>query len=177
MVAPGRRAVADIPCGVDRALHTENSLSLDAKRRAHSHQTSLNTTLRRFVATAIAGLEFHNDAVPIRGVASFNLLMPVNQLDGVQQSVPRAIAMMPAASVADYEDIVSRLRGVGALVDQTIALMERGVAAGLTPPRITLRDLPAQVSAQLLDDPLKSPMLEAFHSVLRLSGGNGQVGR
>jgi len=120
---------------------------------------------RDLIATAVEGLAFHNDAVPIRGVVPFNLLMPINQMDGVQQSVPRTIAMMPAATVAEYEDIVSRLRGVGPLVDQTIALMEKGVAAGLTPPRITLRDLPAQVSAQLVAEPLKSPMLEGFRSV------------
>ena len=151
-----------------RAQYLKDSLqrlvSIDRGQLAANDQ--LNYDLYRdLIATAIAGLEFHNDAVPIRGVASFNLLMPVNQLDGVQQSVPRAIAMMPAASAADYQDIVSRLRSVGVLVDQTIALMERGVAAGMTPPRITLRDLPAQVSAQLLTDPLKSPMLEAFRSV------------
>jgi uncharacterized protein (DUF885 family) len=151
-----------------RAQYLKDSLShlMSIDRGQLASHDQLNYDLYRdLIATAVAGLAFHNDAVPIRGVASFNLLMPINQLDGVQQSVPRAIAMMPAASVADYEDIVSRLRGVGALVDQTIALMERGVAAGLTPPRITLRDLPAQVSAQLPDDPLKSPMLEAFHSV------------
>jgi uncharacterized protein (DUF885 family) len=120
---------------------------------------------RDLIATAVEGLGFHNDAVPIRGVVPFNLLMPVNQMDGVQQSVPRTIAMMPAATVAEYEGIVSRLRGVGRLVDQTIALMEKGVAAGLTPPRITLRALPEQVSAQLVAEPLKSPMLEGFRSV------------
>ncbi len=152
-------------------------------RRAHSLKDSLQRLLsiergqltpndqfhydlyRDLIATAVEGLEFHNDAIPIRGVASFNVLMPVNQMDGVQQSVPRTIAMMPTATVAEYEDIVSRLRGVGRLVDQTIALMERGVAAALTPPRITLRDLPAQVSAQLVAEPLKSPMLEGFRSV------------
>jgi len=120
---------------------------------------------RDLIATAVEGLAFHNDALPIRGVASFNVLMPINQMDGVQQSVPRTLGMMPTATVPEYEDIVSRLRGVGRLVDQTIALMERGVAAGLTPPRITLRDLPAQVSAQLVAEPLKSPMLEGFRSV------------
>ena len=151
-----------------RAQYVKDSLqrllSIDRGQLAINDQ--LNYDLYRdLIATAIAGLEFHNDAVPIRGVVSFNLLMPVNQLDGVQQSVPRAIAMMPTATVADYEDIVSRLRSVGPLVDQTIALMERGVAAGLTPPRMTLRDLPAQVSAQLVDDPLKSPMLAGFSSM------------
>jgi uncharacterized protein (DUF885 family) len=47
-------------------------------------------------------------------------------------------------------------------VDQTIALMEQGLTAQMTPPRITLRDLSGQVKAQIFDDPMKSPMLEAF---------------
>ena len=134
-------------------------------REALSAEHQVNYDIYRdLLSTAIEGLAFHNDALPIRGVASFNLLMPVNQLDGVQQSVPRILGMMPRATLEDYQNLVSRLKGVGALVDQTIALMERGVAAGFTPPRLPLRDLPDQVSAQLVDDPLKSPMLEAFVS-------------
>ena len=37
------------------------------------------------------GLEFQNDAMPIRGVIPHNLLMPMNQIEGVQQDVPRTI--------------------------------------------------------------------------------------
>jgi uncharacterized protein (DUF885 family) len=40
--------------------------------------------------------------------------------------------------------------------------MGRGLAAGMTPPAVTLRDVPDQVKAQIGDDPLKSPMLAAF---------------
>ena len=89
-------------------------------------------------------------------------LMPVTQLGGVQQDVPSTIAQSPASTVRDYEDIVARLRGVPALVDQTIALLERGLAARVTPPRVTLRDVPQQVQNLLVDDPLTSPMLQAF---------------
>jgi uncharacterized protein (DUF885 family) len=88
--------------------------------------------------------------------------MPINQLEGIQQDIPRTIALMPTATRDDYENIVSRLEGVGAVVDQTIALMRRGLAAGMTPPAVTLRDVPDQVKAQIGDDPLKSPMLAAF---------------
>ncbi|MET0165726.1 MAG: DUF885 family protein, partial [Vicinamibacterales bacterium] len=112
--------------------------------------------------TAIAGLEFHNDALPIRGVIPHNLRMPLNQLEGVALDVPRTIALMPKATRTDYENIVARLRSVDVLVDQTLALMEQGLADGLTPPRITVRDVPAQVQAQLVDDPARSPLLEAF---------------
>jgi uncharacterized protein (DUF885 family) len=141
----------------------ERWLSIDRARLTTDEQLNYDI-YRDLLSTAIEGLAFHNDALPIRGVAAFNLLMPVNQLDGVQQSVPRILAMMPRMTLEDYQNIVSRLKGVGALVDQTIALMERGVAAGFTPPRLPLRDLPDQVGAQLVDDPLKSPMLEAFVS-------------
>jgi uncharacterized protein (DUF885 family) len=89
-------------------------------------------------------------------------LMPITQLDGVQQNVPNTIAQMPTATVRDYEDIVARLRAIPVLVNQTTVLLERGLAQGLTPPRITLRDVPSQALELVVDDPLKSPMLEAF---------------
>jgi uncharacterized protein (DUF885 family) len=117
---------------------------------------------RDLVQTAIQGLGFHNDAIPFRGVVPHNLLMPITQLEGIPQDIPRTFALMPTASRDDYENIISRLSGVAPLVDQTIALMDRGLAAGFSPPKVTLRDVPGQVEAQILDDPLKSPMLAAF---------------
>src|SRR5207244_1118240 len=60
------------------------------------------------------------------------------------------------------ENIVSRLEHVAPLVDQTIALMEQGLAAKMTPPKITFRDVPDQVKSQIVSDPMKSPMLESF---------------
>ena len=89
-------------------------------------------------------------------------LMPVTQLGGVQQDVPSTIAQMPAGNVHEYEDIVARLRAVPVLVNQTMVLLQRGMAAGLTPPRITLRDVPAQAQNLVVDDPLTSPLLTAF---------------
>jgi uncharacterized protein (DUF885 family) len=89
-------------------------------------------------------------------------LMPVNQLQGVQHRVPSTIAQMPAGTVPEYEDILARLRGVPAIVNQTLALLERGLARGITPPRITLRDVPDQVQNLVVDDALTSPLLKAF---------------
>jgi len=97
---------------------------------------------RDLIDTAARGLDFHNDAMPVKGVIPRNLLMPINQLEGVQQDIPRTFAMMPAVTREDYENIVLRLERMGPLVDQTIALMEQGLAAGVTPPKITFRDVP-----------------------------------
>jgi uncharacterized protein (DUF885 family) len=120
---------------------------------------------RDLLEAAVKGLEFHNDAVPIKNVVPHNLLMPMNQLEGIQQDIPHVLAMMPAANLQDYENIVLRLERIAPLVDQTIALMEQGLAAKMTPPKITFRDVPAQVQSQIFDDPMKSPMLEAFTKI------------
>ena len=89
-------------------------------------------------------------------------LMAITQLDGVQQDVPSTIAKMPAGTVRNYEDILARLRAVPVLVNQTIVLLQRGLATGITPPRITLRDVPSQAQDLVVDDPLTSPLLSAF---------------
>lgn len=117
---------------------------------------------RQMLETAVEGLDLQNDAIPIRGVTSRNLAMPMNQLEGMQQDIPRTIAMMPAATSSDLAHIIARLRAISPVVDQTIALMRQGMADEMTPPRIALRDLPAQVMAQVIADPLASPMLAAF---------------
>src|SRR5215831_5756980 len=117
---------------------------------------------RDLLQTAVNGLEFHNDANPIKGVIPHNLLMPMNQLEGIQQDIPHVFAMMPTANREDYENLVRRLERVAPLIEQTMALMDQGLAARMTPPKITFRDVPGQVKAQIFDDPMKSPMLEAF---------------
>lgn len=89
-------------------------------------------------------------------------LMPLNQLSGPQESPANTIAQNPTTTVKDYEDIISRLQGVPTVIDQSIALMKAGLAAGLTPPKVTLKDVPQQIKDQIVDDPLSSPLLESF---------------
>src|SRR3989475_226180 len=81
----------------------------------------------------------------------------ITQRDGVQQDVAQLVVQMPATSVPDYENILARLSGVPALVDQTIALLGKGLEEGITPPRVTLRDVPDQIRALTPDDPLATP--------------------
>jgi len=88
-------------------------------------------------------------------------LLQVTQRDGPQYSAS-TISAMPAATVKDYTDIIARLRALPAVVDQTIALLDSGVKRGVTPPRITLRDVPAQMTNLIPSDPLKSALLAPF---------------
>lgn len=148
-----------------RSTYLKNSLSSlgTIGRAALAADDQINYDLYQdLLDTAVKGLEFHNDALPIRSVIPHNLLMPINQMEGLLQDIPNTIAYMPAATVADYQDLVSRLATVAPLVDQTIALMTQGLAQGMTPPAVTMRDVPNQVTAEMVADPLKNPMLEAF---------------
>jgi len=86
----------------------------------------------------------------------------ITQRDGVQQDVAQLVVQMPATSVPDYENIVARLNGVPALVDQTIVLLGKGLEEGITPPRVTLRDVADQIRALTPEDPLASPLLRPF---------------
>jgi uncharacterized protein (DUF885 family) len=154
------------PVAVDgRAKHLRETLArlsaLDRGQLASAEQVSYDL-YREMMESAIEGLAFGNDAMPLRSVVVRNLRMPVNQMEGVQQDIPRIISLMPAATVADYENIVARLRSTPALIDQTISLMREGLAQVMTPPQVTFRDVPDQVRAQIVDDPMKSPLLEAF---------------
>jgi uncharacterized protein (DUF885 family) len=88
--------------------------------------------------------------------------MAITQMNGVQQNVAQLLAMMPARNKKQYDDILARLEGVPTVVDNTTVWLEKGLETGITPPKVTLRDVPQQVQNQLVDDPMTSPMLRAF---------------
>jgi uncharacterized protein (DUF885 family) len=83
----------------------------------------------------------------------------VDQLQGVQQDPAQIIEAQPARTTEEQERIVERLRRLPDLIDQTIENLRLGLAAGLTPPQICLRDVPQQVANQLAADPFASPLL------------------
>ena len=91
--------------------------------------------------------------------------MPLNQMGGVQQDIARMMAIMRPKTAADYANMIARLEKVPQLVDQTIAWMRKGMQAGITPPAITLRDVPQQIRNQLVDEADQSPLLGAFQKV------------
>ena len=88
--------------------------------------------------------------------------LAISQLGGVQQAVPQQLAQMPTNSIKGYENILARLRALPVLVEQNVALLKRGLAAGVTQPRITLRDVPQQILGVIPADPLNSPLLNPF---------------
>jgi uncharacterized protein (DUF885 family) len=105
---------------------------------------------RRSVEEGIEGSRFKSE------------YLAINQMGGVQQEAAQTLEMNPAGTVKDYEDILARLNTLPQVIDQTLVLLTKGLEAGITPPRITLRDVPQQVKDQMVEDPEKNPMLKPF---------------
>src|SRR6266568_2092065 len=103
-----------------------------------------------------------NQQDAIEGTRFKQEYMQITQMGGVQQEVARVIELSPRARLKDYQDMLSRLKAVPNLIDQTITLLNKGLEAGITPPRITLRDVPQQISNQMIDEQDKSAMLKPF---------------
>ncbi|MFH1374010.1 MAG: DUF885 domain-containing protein [bacterium] len=92
-------------------------------------------------------------------------LQPVNQMAGVQQEVARYLSMMPAKTTVQCENILARLAALPVLIEQVIALMDSGLQASITPPRVTLTEVPQQVANQIVAEPEKAPTLAFLGSL------------
>jgi uncharacterized protein (DUF885 family) len=88
-------------------------------------------------------------------------LQPVSHQGGVQTADGLA-EVLPFASTKDYRDWLKRMEAIPTLVDQSIALMREGVKAGNVPPKVLMQRVPAQIAAQVVDDPTKSPFYRPF---------------
>ncbi|MBL8844071.1 MAG: DUF885 domain-containing protein [Planctomycetes bacterium] len=86
-------------------------------------------------------------------------LLCITQMDGVHQDPVQLLAAAPAATAKDRADLIARLAALPTLIDQSLELLREGLARGVTPPQMTLRDVPAQIAALLPSEPLESPLL------------------
>jgi uncharacterized protein (DUF885 family) len=91
-----------------------------------------------------------------------NLVQRTSQSDGAHNQVFSVIDQMPSRDVRDYEHIIARLKALPVYVDQTIALMQEQLAAGLAQPAIVIDLTLDQVTAQSRPGALESPLLNAF---------------
>ncbi len=149
-----------------------SDLSLDAiarrKRELRAPLKVINS-IKRDKLSAADQLNFdlykRNYEQSVAGTRFPGEYLQLTQLGGIQQDIARMLDVSPHSTVKDYEDMIARLNGVPTVVDQTLVLLRKGLAAGITPPRITLRDVPQQVKNQLESDPAKSAFLRPFQKI------------
>ena len=88
-------------------------------------------------------------------------LMPINQMGGIQQSAD-VVVELPFQKVKHYEDYIARLNRFPVMMDQTIELLREGLKQKITPPRITLRDVAAQIQTHANNQVEKSAFYSPF---------------
>jgi uncharacterized protein (DUF885 family) len=88
-------------------------------------------------------------------------LQPVGHQGGVQNA-DGIVEGLAFNEIRDYRDWLARMRALPDVIDQTIALMREGVKAGNVPPRVLMQRVPAQIAAQIVDDPATSPFYRPF---------------
>jgi uncharacterized protein (DUF885 family) len=161
-----RRWTDESPAGFDaRVNHLRESVATlqQFHREWLPSSEQLNFDLyHELLETAVQGLPFGDDPMPFRGVTPANRWMPMNQMGGIQQGAAETLATMPHEKLSDYEDIIARLEALPAVVDQTSGNLQEGLKRGYTPPKITMRDVPKQITDLIPPDPLKSALLEPF---------------
>ncbi len=91
--------------------------------------------------------------------------LAISQLSGPQQDIAQLLAISRPVKPADYENMIARLNGIPLLIDNNIERLQKGLEAGVTPPQVTLRDVPDQIRAQIVDDPAQSSLLQAFANI------------
>ncbi len=89
----------------------------------------------------------------------------LTQMDGPQRNIPATIASMPVKTVKDYENIISRLADLPRYLKQARKLMAKGLGEQITPPQITLADVPRQIQSLIPEDPWQSPLLQSFKKI------------
>lgn len=101
----------------------------------------------------------------IRGIPFKEYLLPIDQLDGIQQTAPNILGSAPTRSAKDFENRIDRLKALPKRISQTIALMEEGLREGIATPKIVLKEVPVQVQSLIPQDPFKSPLLLSFSEI------------
>jgi uncharacterized protein (DUF885 family) len=149
--------------------HRWSDYSLDAITRHNDHNRDALARLLRIDASELddgdrLSFELYRTRLErgLEGERFHDELMPLNQMGGVQQSLAWTVSRMPDRTVKDYEDIVARLRGADVVIRDTVVRMRRGMALGLMPPKITLRDVPDQVRNQMPAGVTASPLMQPF---------------
>ena len=123
--------------------------AIDRRRLNPSDRLSYDI-FKRSIEESIEGARFPRE------------LLVVTQRDGPQYLAKNMLAMMPTSTVAEYERILARLAALPTVLAQTRVLLDSGLAIGVTPPRITLRDVPAQFEQLVPEAPMQSALLEPF---------------
>jgi uncharacterized protein (DUF885 family) len=91
-------------------------------------------------------------------------LLQVGQLFGFHNRVYLVMDRMPARTPRDYENILARLHGIPAYIDQYLVILDEAIQEGWTQPSIVVDIVSQQIAAQIAQEKKDSPLLAPFRS-------------
>ncbi len=86
----------------------------------------------------------------------------LNADSGFHTELAQLPDQVPLATVQDYENYLARLRQFPRVFDESIALMRRGLARGMTPPRVAIAGVDATAAAHAVATPEESDLYQPF---------------
>jgi uncharacterized protein (DUF885 family) len=90
---------------------------------------------------------------------------PVSQMSGIHLQAPQLASLLAFRTAKDYDDYAVRLRNLPRQLDDTVADMRLGMAAGLAPPRFLLEKVAAQAEAVAAGKPEETPFARPLASM------------
>ena len=143
------------------------SMSTDAIERRHRHDEATLAQLRRIPRAALAAPDqlnydlFEREYLQRLATWPFKPWLYAIDHQGGIQTLHEVAERLPFQTVEDYEDWNRRLRAVGALVDEHIALLEIAARERRTQPRVIMERVRPQLAAQVVgraeDSPFQAP--------------------
>jgi uncharacterized protein (DUF885 family) len=88
--------------------------------------------------------------------------MPVSQMTGIHIQLPMLATLMTFDGVKDYDDYISRLQQAPRALDQTVAMMRKGMRDGLMPPRFLMEKVADQAQTIATQAPENTPFAQPF---------------
>jgi uncharacterized protein (DUF885 family) len=151
-------------------------LSLEAIGRRHAHAAEKLRRIQAIDRGKLPESERLNYDLFLRG-AQLDVegqrfpgeLLQLDQLQGVYTELTSLAEIIPRKNAEDLERFLRRMDAFPRLVDQALVLLRQGLAKGITPPRVTLRDVGRLIGNQIFDDPAQSPLYQIVF--LRLPPG------
>jgi uncharacterized protein (DUF885 family) len=134
-----------------RAVRESDAALRRIDRAALSPADQLNYDIyATLMADAIAGQRFPTERIPVA------------QDGGPHTAAEQLLQVLQFRTEKDYRDWIARLRGYPAFLAQETAQMRAGIDSGWTAPKAIMTRLPAQIAAQVVDDPTQSSFYRPF---------------
>lgn len=167
--------------GDNRYNHRLIDLSFEAIEQRKAHEREMLNRIQQLDRAKLSGqdaisydLYLRDKKMNVEGQRFAFELRPLNQMEGVQLGFAQLADAMPFNSAKDYENYLARLRAFAKLVDQTIALMRRGMEKKFLPPALPMRSVPSQIEGQIVKEASKSPLYQPFNKFPKELSAAGQ---